>query len=162
MSQIFPISNTSFSLASRSSSYDPVPRFGAWQEASGCRVVLLHLTFCTRAPAHTHASHVTFLKNSCSAVLKKKGKKMIFIFCLPCSGSSSLQNEMLTSTFAFPSCYVLHWIRPEKQYHQAWSSIYQCSQDWFVTLPILGKWMSPSHSLPMQADLCFAQISYVM
>ncbi|OXB59831.1 hypothetical protein ASZ78_014479 [Callipepla squamata] len=29
------------------------------------------------------------------------------------------ENEMLKIAFAFPSCCVLHWIRPEKPYHQA-------------------------------------------
>lgn len=157
---IFPISNASFLLASRSLSYDPIPRFGAWQEASGLWVVL-HVSVCTHTPTYSCDPRITFLKNCCNTVLKKKAKIHFFLF-LPCSGSSSLQNEMLTSAFAFPSCCVLHWIRPEKQYHQAWSSIYQCSQDWFVTLPILGKWMSPSRSLPVQADLCFAHISHVM
>lgn len=122
------------------------------------------------APRYLHTHPCTFPCTPCHIPQKqsqycaeKEGEKMIFIFILLfCSGSSSLQNEMLTSAFAFPSCCVLLWVRPEMQYHQAWSSIYQCSQDWFVTLPVLGKWMSPSRSLPMQADLCFAQISYVM
>lgn len=158
--EFFPISNTSFLLASRSSSYDPIPRFGAWQEAIDLWVVFLHLSLCTFTPTYSYEPHVTFLK-TVAVLCWERRQKNIFFF-LHCSGSSSLQNEMLTSAFAFPSCCVLHWIRPEKQYHQAWSSIYQCSQDWFVTLPILGKWMSPSRSLPVQADLCFAHISHVM
>lgn len=137
----------------------------------GKKPVISEKFFCTFLSAHT-PPHISVNPVSSSlktvAVLcwkrRQKGEKRIFFFFspLPCSGSSSLQNEMLTSAFAFPSCCVLHWIRPEKQYHQAWSSIYQCSQDWFVTLPILGKWMSPLRSFPVQADLCFAHISHVM